>query len=75
MKPSLGKTTQLRRGLQETTRIRHDGLIVNLIVIFKNKRYADYLRSFEVTLAGSGGTGWKKIKFHLVCMRILFCSW
>ena len=42
---------------------------------FKNKRYADYLRSFEVTLASSGGTGWKKVKLHLVCMRMLFCSW
>ena len=35
MKPSLGKTKQVRRSLQETTRIWHDRLTVNLIVILR----------------------------------------
>ena len=35
MKPSLGKTKQPPRGLQETTRIRHDGPTENLIVILR----------------------------------------
>ena len=68
MNPSLGKTKQPPRHLQETTRIRYDAYC-KFDCDFKNKRYANLLL-FELTLAGKRGTkGGRKGKTSS-CARI-----